>query len=171
LSYRLLLAALLLAILPVTFLALADNPNAPNTSTDPAAGEWLESTPSPTGRWVTPSHDAVIQISPCGNYLCGTIVGIVLNPGDPVPTDWQGKSQCGLTIIHVTRDRGAGGGQVWTGTITDPRDGSVYNARIRQGDPGSLLLRGYLGIPLLGKTQTWSKYSGPAATHDCRLSG
>jgi uncharacterized protein (DUF2147 family) len=166
-----LLAALLLAILPLTLSALADNPHAQNATADPAAGEWLDSAPSPTGRWVTPSHGAVIQISPCGDYLCGTIVGIVLNPGDPVPTDWQGQSQCGLTIIHVTRDRGAGGGQIWAGTITDPRSGSVYHALIRPGDPGSLLLRGYLGIPLLGQTQTWSKYTGPTATTNCRLSG
>jgi uncharacterized protein (DUF2147 family) len=166
-----LLAALFLAILPAAMSARADNPAAQSAVAGSTTGEWLDTAPSPTGRWVTPSHGAVIEISPCGNYLCGTIVGIVLNPGDPVPTDWQGKSQCGLTIIHVTRDRDAAGGQVWTGTITDPRSGSVYHALIRPGDPGSLLLRGYLGIPLFGQTQSWTKYAGPAAATDCRLSG
>lgn len=161
-----LLLTLFLMALTIGAVALADNPNAPA-----AIGSWLESQPSPAGRWVTPSHDAVIQISQCGVSLCGRIVGIVLDPGDPVPTDWEGKSQCGLTIIKVTRDRGAGGGQLWSGSITDPRDGSVYHAQLHLGSADNLLLRGYLGIPLLGKTQSWTKYTGPTATEDCRLSG
>lgn len=124
--------------------------------------------PTPTGRWVTPAHNAVIQISRCGTALCGRIVGIVLAPGEPVPVDWQGRSQCGLTIIHVAP---AGDGSLWSGSITDPRDGSSYHARIRLADANDLRLRGYLGIPLLGQTQTWTKYSGPLVPLDCRLNG
>jgi uncharacterized protein (DUF2147 family) len=120
---------------------------------------------------VTPSHDAVIQFSKCGESLCGRIVGIVLSPGVPVPTDWEGKSQCGLTIVQVTPSTDGSGNEIWTGSITDPRNGSVYHARLRLGDPNDLLLRGYLGIPLLGQTQTWTKYSGSVATTDCRLTG
>ena len=37
---------------------------------------------TPTGRWMTPDHDAVIQISPCGTDVCGQIVGMVLQPTD-----------------------------------------------------------------------------------------
>jgi hypothetical protein len=36
-------------------------------------------------------------------------------------------------------------------------------------DPhGELRLRGFLGIPLLGQTQTWTRYAGPLP-EDCRL--
>jgi uncharacterized protein (DUF2147 family) len=43
----------------------------------------------------------------------------------------------------------------WTGgTILDPNNGSVYKCKLsRDGD--NLLVRGYIGISLIGRTQTW----------------
>jgi hypothetical protein len=35
-------------------------------------------------------------------------------------------------------------------------------------DEGRLNLRGYIGIPLLGSTQVWSRFTGPL-TEDCRF--
>ncbi len=161
---RIVLAALLAAALPFGP-ALADGPQGD------AIGNWSTAMPSPTGRWATPTHDAVIQISQCGKNLCGRIVGMALAPGQPEPKDWQGKSQCGLTIIQVTPGTDGDGDQTWTGSIVDPRDGSVYHALIRVGGSNNLLLRGYLGIPLFGQTQTWTKYAGAIAPSDCRLKG
>jgi len=96
---------------------------------------------------------------------------MVLAPGAPEPKDWQGKSQCGLTIIQVAPQAGGDGSATWAGSITDPRDGSIYHALIRPDGDQNLLLRGYLGIPLFGQTQTWTKYAGGVAPTDCRLKG
>lgn len=96
---------------------------------------------------------------------------MALAPGAPVPKDWKGQSQCGLNIIHVNPDNAGSGAQSWTGSITDPRDGSVYHALIRVGASNTLLLRGYLGIPLFGQTQSWTKYSGSLAAPNCRIGG
>ena len=42
------------------------------------------------------------------------------------------------------------------GTILDPNNGKVYKVRLTPTDGGRQLeVRGYMGLPLLGRTQTW----------------
>ena len=150
----------------VSFVPLASANAAP-----PAADtSWKMSSETPTGRWMTPSHDAVIQIAPCGADVCGQIVGMVLAPTDPVPRDWAGASQCNLTIIRAAPQREYDGRVIWRGIIIDPRDGSAYHAQMIIGADHQLKLRGYVGLPIFGRTQSWVSYTGPEAAADCRLS-
>jgi uncharacterized protein (DUF2147 family) len=44
------------------------------------------------------------------------------------------------------------------GSIYNPEDGNTYRVKARLTSRGSLALRGYLGISLLGQTQTWTRY-------------
>ena len=42
------------------------------------------------------------------------------------------------------------------GTVIDPEDGKVYKARMTPIDGGKKLeLRAYIGVPMIGRTQTW----------------
>ena len=42
------------------------------------------------------------------------------------------------------------------GEILDPNNGKTYRVRLRLVDGGGKLdVRGYIGTPLLGRTQTW----------------
>jgi uncharacterized protein (DUF2147 family) len=120
---------------------------------------------SPAGYWLTESGDGVIEVARCGNALCGRIVGIGRAPEAPIPTDVHGRSQCGLTILEdevpTSRD-------TWTGSVTDPRDGSTYGAQLWVDHDDRLHVRGYLGIPLFGQTQTWTRYKGELS-EGCRL--
>ena len=43
------------------------------------------------------------------------------------------------------------------GTIYDPASGRTYSAEARLDGPDRLLLRGYIGIPLIGRTATWTR--------------
>ena len=112
---------------------------------------------SVTGTWLTPGGDGVIAIEPCGDALCGRIVGITRAPGEPMPTDVRGVSQCGLTIIDNEHPADDG---AWLGHVTDPRTGDTYGAKLWIDADGNLRMRGFLGLPLLGQTQIWHPYTG-----------
>jgi uncharacterized protein (DUF2147 family) len=155
--------AAILGLVAVSPMAHAQNTSSTNTA-------WrMPDVHNPAGLWRTANGNAVVQIAPCGQDLCGQIVGLALAPNDPMPTDWAGAPQCGLTIFR-TAPRVDANGQIvaWSGSILDPRNGSHYSARIELNQPDQLKLRGYLGLPIFGQTQTWVPYHGSIPA-DCRL--
>ncbi|MFO7724719.1 MAG: DUF2147 domain-containing protein [Oceanipulchritudo sp.] len=46
------------------------------------------------------------------------------------------------------------------GRILDPARGKVYKARLSLREDGKLEVRGFIGIPLLGRTQVWEPLKG-----------
>jgi hypothetical protein len=74
---------------------------------------------------------------------------------DKCPGDKKGAPMLGLVIVWGMKHNGE---KYEDGNILDPRDGSVYNAELTVSPDGQkLFLRGYLGISLLGQTQTWTR--------------
>ena len=121
---------------------------------------------SPVGNWLTGDGDGVVQLYECATAFCGRIVGMsepVRPDGRPV-VDVHGQAQCGLTIL---RETGLDDTNVWAGKITDPSDGSSWNCDFWVEADG-LHLRGYVLVPLLGKTQIWRRYQGRLG-QDCRM--
>lgn len=43
------------------------------------------------------------------------------------------------------------------GTIYDPENGSVYNCNISLKDDNTMEVRGYIGVSLFGRTDTWKR--------------
>jgi uncharacterized protein (DUF2147 family) len=78
--------------------------------------------------------------------------------------DQKDAPMIGLTIVKgMKRD----GNDYTGGTILDPRDGTVYHAQMQlSADGEQLFVRGYLGIPLLGQTQTWTRLPDDAIAPD-----
>jgi uncharacterized protein (DUF2147 family) len=68
----------------------------------------------------------------------------------------------GLIILRNLR---AEGDAYAGGDILDPETGVVYRCKLRLDPAGARLeVRGYIGIPLMGRTQTWQR--APAPTGD-----
>ena len=123
--------------------------------------------PSPLGRWLSQDHNGVFDIEPCGDALCGHLVGMRYDGA--MPTDNQGEPQCGLLMLTGFR-RGSDDPGRWVGRILDPHTGRRYHAEIWSPRPGILKLRGYLLLPLFGETQRWTRYDGVIGPH-CHLPG
>ncbi|MGD1016093.1 MAG: DUF2147 domain-containing protein [Roseiarcus sp.] len=69
--------------------------------------------------------------------------------------DQKDAPMLGLTLVKGMKRNG---NRYDGGTILDPRDGTVYHAQMELSADGlELSVRGYLGIPLLGQTQVWSR--------------
>jgi uncharacterized protein (DUF2147 family) len=122
---------------------------------------------SPAGLWRTIDDDGKtekshVRITEAGGTLSGRIEKIA----DPSKqsarcADCEGarKDQpvLGMTIIEGVRR--SSGGEHWdSGTILDPNNGKTYKVRMTLKDGGRALdVRGYVGTPLLGRTQTWQR--------------
>lgn len=118
--------------------------------------------PFQPGYWVSSGRQIVLEIAPCGGDLCGFMAGIALDhPGDQMPKDWRGKPQCGFLMLRVSPIQPMKDGTPrWKGVLQDPRNGKVYRTTVKFDQAGNLDLHGYIGLPLLGKTQVWPRFTG-----------
>jgi uncharacterized protein (DUF2147 family) len=75
---------------------------------------------------------------------------------DKCTDDRKDQPIVGLTILRGVK-KNAGEADLWDGgDILDPNNGKVYKARLKPVDGGKKLeVRGYIGMPMLGRTQTW----------------
>jgi uncharacterized protein (DUF2147 family) len=115
------------------------------------------------GRWLSGDGDGWIEIALVGERLIGRIAGSPNDrPGDAPRYDelnpdpaLRGRPLKGLTIMSGFRydadDRWVGG------RIYDPNSGRTYKGTIRQVNANTLELRGYVGISLFGRTETWKR--------------
>jgi uncharacterized protein (DUF2147 family) len=47
------------------------------------------------------------------------------------------------------------GNEYTNGHITDPKNGKVYKCKIEYSEANRIIVRGYIGISLFGRSQTW----------------
>jgi uncharacterized protein (DUF2147 family) len=124
----------------------------------------LAQSASPVGLWQTIDDKtgqpkAVVQIQQESGTLAGKIVQGLGDNDKPdrrctACTDSR-KDQLmrGMTIISGMKPDGDG----WDGgQILDPENGKLYKCKMHLEDGGQkLIVRGYIGVSLLGRSQTW----------------
>ncbi|MDR6923337.1 MULTISPECIES: DUF2147 domain-containing protein [Chryseobacterium] len=91
-----------------------------------------------------------------GKYY-GKVSQLLIKPADPncsaCKDDRKGKPIVGLEIIRGLKKDGD---EFTGGTITDPKTGKTYKCTITKNGE-KLNVRGYLGMSVFGRTQTWDK--------------
>jgi uncharacterized protein (DUF2147 family) len=119
---------------------------------------------SPVGLWKTINDhtgkpEALIRITENNGELRGKIEKLFLDVDEKNPKcdkcDGPQKDQpiIGMTILSGMKQEGTEYGD---GQILDPANGKVYKSRMSLADNGRKLnVRGYIGMPMLGRTQTW----------------
>ena len=116
---------------------------------------------TPVGAWMSISDktgkaEAIVEIYRDHEELKG-VIRKLFDPEavrcEQCPGDKKDRPLLGLEIVWgIKESHGRWGG----GKLLDPASGEIYDARMELSDDGAKLkLRGYVGMPLFGRTQTW----------------
>ncbi|MCZ7497308.1 DUF2147 domain-containing protein [Agrobacterium tumefaciens] len=128
-----------------------------------AASGALANETSPVGLWrniddATGKPRALVRIVESGGTLQGRVEKVFLAPDEsPICTKCDGALKNSPVVgLVILKDLKKDGGEYSGGTILDPDSGKVYSSKVRLTDGGKKLnVRGFVGVSLLGRSQTW----------------
>ena len=110
------------------------------------------------GNWSSPDQNSHFQIYKKNNKYFGKITwGTGRDSKDinnPSPS-LRNRELIGLTILQNFVY--AGKSKYSEGTIYDPNDGKEYSCILTLQTKDKLIVRGYVGIPLFGRSETWTR--------------
>jgi len=122
---------------------------------------------SPAGLWrtiddSTKKDKSLVRIVETNGVYSGKVEKIV-DPDSPKDAvckecsdDRKDKPVVGMTIIRNVKASADDKDVFEGGDILDPNNGKVYRVKLKLIEGGSKLdVRGYIGTPMLGRTQTW----------------
>lgn len=122
---------------------------------------------SPLGVWQsiddqTGAAKAIVRIDEQGGVYRGRIERLLGERADATCkscTDARRDQPIkGMTIIENMRANPDNPAKFEGGSILDPETGKVYRSQMRVVDGGRKLeVRGYVGTPMFGRTQTWTR--------------
>lgn len=105
-----------------------------------------------TGIWRLDNGKVTVKVTPCGNNLCGTVVGLKR------PRDKKGRPRLdkenpnaalrsrpviGLTILSNMKPDGE---NRWNGTIYNPDDGNTYRSKMKLQNGNTMKVEGCVAV-------------------------
>lgn len=126
----------------------------------------LADTASPAGLWKTiddktQQERSLVRIVEANGAYEGRVERILNRQPDDDPQNLcractgerKDKPIIGMTILWGLKKDGEG---FAGGEILDPKNGKTYRCKMRVSEDGRRLdVRGYIGVSLIGRTQTW----------------
>ena len=121
---------------------------------------------TPVGLWKTiddktNTERSLLRISDNGGVLSAKIEKLLAADAkqdavcDKCSDDRKDKPLLGMEVMRGVK-KGSDANTWDGGTILDAAEGKVYKVRLQPADGGKKLeVRGYVGLPMLGRTQTW----------------
>ena len=115
------------------------------------------------GQWINTSGEAHVDIFKKGTKYFGKIVWLK-NPKDERGNAKKDVKNPELSLrsrpvlgLEILKDFVFEEGRWTDGKIYDPKTGKTYSCNITQKGPDQLSIRGYIGISLIGRTETWKR--------------
>ncbi len=115
------------------------------------------------GLWLTAEGKARAEIYRSGDTYAGKLVWIrdSLKQGKPVlddkNPDVKSRTRPVLNLEFLYGFEYDGDDTWVSGRVYDPESGEEYRGKLELADDATLKLRGYVLIPLLGRTETWTR--------------
>ena len=142
-----------------------------------AAPAFAHAEPTVAGFWERQDKDgnpsAWFFFSAKGDMFSGRVVKGFKKPDDDTsppeicaecPGDKKGAHTMGLTLVWDMKRNGL---EYRGGRVLDPRNGDVWRAQMNLSEDGkNLEFRGYLGVSMLGKSETWRRLPDDAMKKD-----
>lgn len=126
---------------------------------------------SPIGVWTNEDGKAKFEIYKCGgDKLCGKIISLrePNRNGKPKMDDNNpNKSLRNRPLMGLEFLKGFeyDGDNKWDdGTIYDPESGKTYSCYMKMISKDKMEVKGYIGISLIGRAQTWTRVDDTAST-------
>ena len=120
---------------------------------------------TPAGLWKTiddetKTEKSLVRITDNGGVLTGKVEKILSDKPDAkcveCTDERKGQPVQGMTILRGIKPDASEHGTWVGGDILDPNNGKLYKVLLKLVDGGKKLdVRGYIGMPMLGRTQTW----------------
>ena len=115
------------------------------------------------GKWKTfgeqdGKEKAIIEIYEQDGRLIGKVVKLLPDAAIRQCNNCQGSMKDkpieGMVIMHSLTKTSQG---ATDGKIIDPSSGKTYSCFVELSKPDTLKVRGYIGMPTLGRTQYWQR--------------
>ncbi len=116
------------------------------------------------GEWITEDGNAIIEIVQSDSLYDGTIIWAQKEglPGDSlrdIHNPDSSRRTAPIVGLRILKDFRADGGGTWSdGSVYDPESGNTYRGTITMVDSTTLRLRGYILLPLFGRTTIWTRW-------------
>lgn len=128
-----------------------------------AYGAFAQTADALLGKWQSAHQSGQIQFYKTGEKYFAKLIWVKnvsangkekVDMHNPNP-DLQSQPIIGLEVLKNFTYQGDGKWE--NGTVYDPKSGNTYKCKLSMQSSDKLDIRGYMGMSLIGKTETWTR--------------